>query len=155
MILHLSALKFICQVFDQAIILFRSFWSDWRPLFLSTRFPIFVSSANFEILLIMSVSKSLIYTIRGRLIEVFKILNKFDNVDYKNFFRYNNNITRSNGKKLYNLRNRPSETEVAKNFFTNEVVEKWNDLPREVVNSISIDSFKKNLDTHFKNVQNQ
>src|SRR5215469_5634931 len=64
MILHLSALKFICHVFDQAIILFRSFWSDWRPLFLSTRLPIFVSSANFEILLIMSVSKSLIYTIK-------------------------------------------------------------------------------------------
>ena len=60
------------------------------------------------------------------------------------FFRYdNNNITRSNGQKLHNLRNRPSETEVAKNFFTNEVVGKWNGLPREVVNSTSIDSFKK------------
>src|SRR5215469_4483953 len=33
--------------------------------FLSTRLPIFVSSANFEILLIMSVSKSLIYTINS------------------------------------------------------------------------------------------
>src|SRR5215469_4685680 len=63
MILHLPAIKFICHVFDQAIILFRSFWSDWRPLFLLTRLPIFVSSANFEILLIMSVSKSLIYII--------------------------------------------------------------------------------------------
>src|SRR5215469_8939501 len=64
MILHLSALKFICHVFDQAIILFISFWSDWRPLLLSTRLTIFVSSANFEILLIMSVSKLLIYTIK-------------------------------------------------------------------------------------------
>src|SRR5215469_5019306 len=63
MILHLSALKFICQVFDQVIILFRSFWSDWRPHFWSIRLPIFVSSANFEILLIMFVSRSLIYTI--------------------------------------------------------------------------------------------
>jgi len=33
--------------------------------------------------------------LKGRLIEVFKILNKFDNVDYKKFFRYdNNNITK-------------------------------------------------------------
>src|SRR5215469_6160994 len=94
--------------------------------------------------------------LRGKLIEVFKILNKFDNVDYKKFFRYDNyNITRSNGQKLRNLRNRPSETDVAKNFFTNEVVGKWNGLPREVVNSTSIDSFKKNLDRHFKNVQNR
>src|SRR5215469_8478349 len=63
MILHLSALKFISKVFYQEIILFRSFWSDWLPLFLSTRLSIFVSSANFEILLIMFVSKSLMYTI--------------------------------------------------------------------------------------------
>ena len=74
--------------------------------------------------------------------------NFFDTID-------NNNITRSNGQKLHNLRNRPSETEVAKNFFTNEVVGKWNGLPREVLNSTSIDSFKKNLDRHFKNVQNR
>src|SRR5215469_955813 len=87
--------------------------------------------------------------LRGRLIEVFKILNKFDNVDYKKYFRYdNNNITRSNGQKLRS--NRRPVTEVAKNFFTNEVVGKWNDLPREVVNSTSIDSFKKNLDQHLR-----
>src|SRR5215469_6259135 len=94
--------------------------------------------------------------LRRRLIEVFKILNKFDNVDYKKFFRFDdNNITRSNGQKLRNLRNRPSVTDVAKNFFTNEVVGKWNGLLHEVVNSTSIDWFKKNLDRHFKNVQNR
>src|SRR5215469_14723869 len=72
--------------------------------------------------------------LRGRFIEVFKILNKFDNVGYKKFFRFdNNNITRSNGQKL---RNRRSEINMAKNFFTNEVVGRWNDLPREVINSI-------------------
>src|SRR5215469_2944185 len=77
--------------------------------------------------------------LRGRLIEVFKILNKFDNVDYKKFFQYdNNNITRSNEQKLRNPRNHPSETNLAKNFFTNEVVGKWNGLPRELVNSTSI-----------------
>ena len=92
-------------------------------------------------------------SLRGRLIEVFKILNKFHNVDYKKFFRFdNNNITRSNGQKF---RNRRSETNTAKNFFTNEVVGRWNDLPREVVNSSTVDSFKKNLDKHLKNVPNR
>ena len=70
----------------------------------------------------------------------------------RNFFdTIINNITRNNGQKLHN----PSETDVAKNFFTNEVIGKWNGLPREVVNSTSIDSFKKDLDRHFKNVQNR
>ena len=40
-------------------------------------------------------------------------------------------------------------------FCTNEVVGKWIGLPSDVVNSTSIDSFKKNLDKHLKNVPNQ
>ena len=53
-----------------------------------------------------------------------------------------NSIKQSYGQKL---RNRRSETNAAKNIFTNEIVGKWNGLPREVVNSSSIDSFKKIL----------
>ncbi|KAL7637927.1 UNVERIFIED_CONTAM: hypothetical protein RMT77_011540 [Armadillidium vulgare] len=53
--------------------------------------------------------------LRGKLIEVFKILNKFDNVDYKQYFRYDlNDLTRSNGHKLSHKR---FQTNIAKNFF--------------------------------------
>ena len=77
------------------------------------------------------------------MIEVFKILNRFDNVDYNLFFKYDyNDVTRSNGHKLCHKR---FQTNVAKNFFTYGIIDKWNNLPHDVVNSTSIDSFKKNL----------
>ena len=86
--------------------------------------------------------------LRGKLIEVFKILNKLENIDYKKLFRYDyNNITRSNGHKLCYKRFR---TNVAKNLFTYDIIEKWNNLPHEVVNSDDINSFKNKLDKFLK-----
>src|SRR5215469_15321677 len=41
--------------------------------------------------------------LRRRLIEVFKILNKFDNVEYKKCFQYDNHITRNNGQNFLTL----------------------------------------------------
>ena len=64
--------------------------------------------------------------LRGKLIEVFKILNTFDNIDYRQFFRFDfNDITRSNGYKLCHKR---FQTNIAKNFFSYDVISKWNSL---------------------------
>ncbi|KAL7630702.1 UNVERIFIED_CONTAM: hypothetical protein RMT77_019088 [Armadillidium vulgare] len=88
--------------------------------------------------------------LKGKLIEVFKILNKFDNVDYKQYFRYDlNDLTRSNGQKLSHKR---FQTNIAKNFFTYDVIEKWNSPSHQIVNSDNIESFKKKLDAHFKQI---
>lgn len=86
--------------------------------------------------------------LRGRLIETFKILNKFDDVDYRNYFTLDDDaITRNNGVKL---RGRRFRTNVAKNFFTYGVVNYWNGLPSEVVSSTSVNMFKNRIDKHFK-----
>lgn len=88
--------------------------------------------------------------LRGKLIEVFKILNKFDNIDYRQFFRYDfNEITRSNGQKLCHKR---FQTNMAKNFFSYDIIDKWNSLSYEIVNSDSIEQFKKRLDLHLKEI---
>ena len=81
--------------------------------------------------------------LRGQLIEVFKILNGFDNVDHRNLFSLNTNSTRNHGWKLELNR---FNTSICENFFTYKICSTWNKLPTSVVNSTTVEQFKRNLD---------
>ena len=81
--------------------------------------------------------------LRGQLIEVFKLLHGFENVDYRKLFKLSENPTRNNGWKLDPPRFR---TTLCGNFFSYKIVNTWNDLPSHVVNSTSVDMFKSRLD---------
>ena len=85
--------------------------------------------------------------LRGDLLEVFKIFRGFDNIDKDIFFEMNKNDLRGHSWKLFKKR---SKLEVRKNFFSNRVVDEWNALPQEVIESLTVSAFKKRLDHHLR-----
>ena len=81
--------------------------------------------------------------LRGQLIEVFKILRGFENVDYRSMFELSEGRTRNNG---YKLELKRYNRDLCGNFFSYKICSRWNALPSEVVNSDSVEQFKTRLD---------
>ena len=85
---------------------------------------------------------------RSDLIQVFKIINKIDNLDINTFFSEDKNSkTRGHNFKLNKSWNRLN---VRANTFSQRVVNDWNHLSTECVNSETVNSFKSNLNEHWK-----
>jgi hypothetical protein len=86
--------------------------------------------------------------IRGDMIEVYKILNKlYDENVLPPLLRNFDTRTRGNSCKLKVVR---CKYDIRKFSFCNRVVNVWNCLPDFVVNSESLNTFKNNLDKHWK-----
>ena len=82
---------------------------------------------------------------------MFKYIKGIDNVDYKEFFQLTDNSrTRGHSFKIIKVRSR---LEIRRNFFSQRVVNKWNELPQYVVEAESVNTFKNRLDSYWENVQ--
>ena len=82
---------------------------------------------------------------RGDVIEVFKMVNGINKVDYQNYFHLaDNNITRGHKFKLAKARSR---LDIRKNYFSQRAVNVWNNLPASVVEAESVNSFKNRYDS--------
>ena len=88
---------------------------------------------------------------RGDFIEVFKIIhNMYDPLTTKSLLTIDSSsCTRSNKFKLTKPR---FNTNQYKHFFTNRIINKWNNLPNKVVSADSLNSFKNRIDTHFRDI---
>ena len=100
--------------------------------------------------------------VRGDLIETFKVLKGFDNVNRDEWFDIRNGEearpTRANTRieegveirrndVLYKPKTR---TELRSNFFTVRIVRMWNELPDEIKDAKTVTAFKSMYDRHVK-----
>ena len=85
--------------------------------------------------------------LRGDLIEVFKILKGYENIDQEVFLDMSQSIVRGHSLKLNKKRVR---LDVAKFSFSNRVVNEWNILDEEIISGCSLAGFKRKLDRHLR-----
>ena len=83
---------------------------------------------------------------RGDMVEVYKYVHGHYNKPAP-FSLENSDRTRGHSLKIKKNR---VYTNLRQNFFTYRIVDKWNNLPEEVVNSSTLNGFKNGLDRTWK-----
>ena len=87
---------------------------------------------------------------RGDLIQTYKILTGKDKLERDFFFKLaNNTVTRGHNLKLKKSNCR---LDIRKYSFSYRVVDEWNRLPSEIVNSKNLDQFKQRIDEYYKKI---
>ena len=87
--------------------------------------------------------------LRGDIIETYKYLNNFYDVEKPQFNKPPLTNLRGHSMKLAHNRSR---LETRNHFFSNRIVETWNGLPESVVTAPSVDALKRRLDKHWENL---
>ena len=88
--------------------------------------------------------------IRGDLIEVYRIMNGIEGIDWKLIFsKAAYDGTRGHTMKL---EKNVMHLDIRKNFFPQRVIDYWNALPQTAIDAKSINKFKSQLKTHLNNI---
>ena len=75
------------------------------------------------------------------MIEVFKIVKGFDNVDFRNFFHLSKTSLRGHNLVII----KPSfKHDVGKYTFSNRVIDSWNRVPENIIDCESLDILRRN-----------
>ena len=89
--------------------------------------------------------------VRFDLIQTFKILRGYDKVEKGTWFTLvGSDVARQTRMTSYkdNLVPKHSRTDLRRNFYSNRVVNLWNNLPTEIKDAKSLNIFKSLLDAH-------
>ena len=85
--------------------------------------------------------------LRADMIQVYKIFSKQERLDRTIFFTpHQYPATRGHSQKLQKPR---ANTHLRQHSFSHRIVNTWNDLPQEIIDSSSLNIFKSQIDHHF------
>ena len=82
------------------------------------------------------------------LVELFKMIKGFTNVNYRDFFVIIGDVTRRETRTTdcpFNIISERCNLEIRKHFFTHRVAKHWNELPFELKMETRLNSFKNTL----------
>ena len=85
--------------------------------------------------------------VRGDLLFYFKIIKGLDKSNARSYFDINKRSTRVHNLKI---KKRQWRTNIGRYKFSNRVVNIWNELPAEIVESRNINEFKSGLDHYLR-----
>jgi len=74
---------------------------------------------------------------------MYKIVNNYFNLDFSDLFTFSTSTTRGHNFKFFKYHSR---LKLCSNFYFNRIINNWNALPLEVINTRSINSFRSLLD---------
>ena len=85
------------------------------------------------------------------IVETFKMLNGYTNVDYRELFDLNRDVTRRVTRAAdcpMDIVVKRSHLDIRKNFYTNSIAPIWNGLPIDLKLMTKLEMFKAHLKTH-------
>ena len=88
---------------------------------------------------------------RGDLIETYKILTDKEKIDSDQFFKLSDTGYDLRGHSM-KLTVKRSRLDTRKYFFSNRIVNYWNELPQAIVDAPSVNTFKNRLDKYWKDM---
>ena len=86
------------------------------------------------------------------MIEAFKLLKGIATLDYSLLFKLSGDSKVR--EHTYIIVKNSFRLDVRKNFFSNRVVDAWNELPQYVVDAVTVNSFKARLDKFYHIIMN-
>ena len=97
---------------------------------------------------------SLLYRrFRGDLLEVYKIVHDiYDPITTKLLLTRISDKSITRKRHNYKLTKKRTNKNGYKFFFTNRIIDIWNNLPGHIVDANSINSFKNKIDAHFRDI---
>jgi hypothetical protein len=83
------------------------------------------------------------------MVETFKILNNIDKVQHEHIFPVSRTATRGHNRKIYKKNSRKN---IRKYSFSQRLVDMWNSLPKQVIETKTVNTFKSQLNIHWQNM---
>ena len=86
------------------------------------------------------------------MVQMYKISRNIDELGTSKMFTVNTNNTRGHHFKLFKTE---FNLNTSKNIFSNRIINLWNSLPNQVVETKALNTFKTRLNDHWKNKANK